>query len=256
MEASRQLGEEQPSLLLQALHASGLPLTQSLIQAEQMGVPPEDQLRFAAGRIPALLGIPPEEHPVHRDRHLLLASIMVLGCSHPSPTELQEAFDRAAGRSSLLVQAFDDRFTGDGRATAHVMAMVLRSASCPLNVADVMRFLDQERERKWMRERIPFLVKARWGTQFMELRVEDPSPEEWDALMGPVAISLDPLGAMQTAQVVAFILGDIDALPLSYPEGILLPLSQRFPQAAVEGCFLDRQGSSEGLEIVVAAGRP
>lgn len=117
----------------------------------------------------------------------------------------------------------------------------------------VSSLLQENWQRAWLREAIPFLAAARWGAALLDLHLDEPQTDELEHLVDSVMESIDAIGISRPERVAAFILADWDQLPAHALERVLLRLSDRFPEAKVEAMPL-HDANSTNLELVIAAG--
>ncbi len=121
-----------------------------------------------------------------------------------------------------------------------------------LKVASLFR---EDWQWAWMREALPLLVEAQWGTRLLDIRDGEPAPEELDGLLDSVTEFVDPIGLLRPERVLVFVLADWERFSVTLVEPIFSRLSDRFPEAKIEGLLLHQEGSMD-LEIVLAAGTP
>jgi hypothetical protein len=124
----------------------------------------------------------------------------------------------------------------------------------PIQMAlKVMSLLQEDWQRAWMREAIPFLAGAQWGEGLLDLKMGAFTADELEVLVDSVTESLDPIGSLRPERVVAFILVDNHQFHLDDLERIMVRLSNRFPEAKVEALCLN-EAQAGNLQLVLAVG--
>ncbi len=184
MDTSLQSDKEGSQLLLRALYASGLPLTETLVQADRLGVSPVDQLHFAIQMIDEVC----VGYFDSRDRDLL-ARVMVFGHSHPSTDILLEALSQTDELVSLVEWAFDERFTGDRSTTASLRTSALQIAGYPASaIGDPLPVVS------YSKDTLPWLDQGRMFECGIDLSCYQTEASSWRMGPGRQCLLRDGLG--------------------------------------------------------------